>query len=189
MVEGEAILSPAVKEGPNLTLSWTSQLPLITQQEVVNILHQSGVKWEAGTQRADKTITLTAIHGLATFGHAGDTSGIALPDESYPKGACANWLGPCPLPIIKCTDGGICGDTGRVHGRLEKRPMWIIDYGNMLIESGGSPLGQPSTANHIVYWDRESLYHVLVLQRSIKRPSRTEVWLTGCGPSHCETSV
>lgn len=152
---GDLILYPAlqaVNPGGNtmLTMRVTDKAPLITQQEAQQVALDTGYAYAVDNMYGGRKLTLTSVYGLLTYGQPGDTSGLHGGDGKSPlTGSCAGWLGPCNFPIQTCQVGR-CQDTGRTIGRIEDRPYWLLDYGNVLWERQGCPGCPKQTFNHVV---------------------------------------
>lgn len=71
--------------------------------------------------------TVTATFGLATFGW------FDSPTQS--------WIGIQNVPM----------PSGETLSRIENRPMWIVDYGDMAVDGAGCPECAPASFNHLVY--------------------------------------
>lgn len=139
---GNVISTPAIQSGPSVTFRALTTAPGISQHDAQQAIDNRGVPGAFGGAVNGKQVTATAIHGVATFGHPGTRSAA---NGSPLSGGCVNWFGPCNLPVEQCVKGVGCSRTSAVIPRLENRPMWIIDLGN--IEFRGSH----STFNHAVY--------------------------------------
>jgi len=141
---GPMITSPALPTWTNVTLRQTTLPPAISQQGAMQVVADRGVAWGLGGQVDGKTVTVTAVHGLGTIGHPGDTASLHLPQGGQVAAECVNWLGPCHFPTQQCAKG-VCAAAGPIIGRVENRPLWILDYGNTTFVTSHSVL------NHSVY--------------------------------------
>ncbi|MBN9392593.1 MAG: hypothetical protein J0I20_31450 [Chloroflexi bacterium] len=139
----------AVQANKMLKIVATDEPPVLSETEAFQVVQNAGIPWAFGGFYKDRRVSVSPIYGLATLGFAGDTSNIYTSKGTHPTGACANWIGPCNFPILKCNLGK-CLDTGRVIERFENRPVWIIDYGNILWQNGGTGSVAPAS-NHAVY--------------------------------------
>jgi len=83
--------------------------------------------WGLGGQFQGKTVTVAAWYGLGTVGHPGD--------------AGKPWLGRRNIPL----------KDGTLLDHIQHRPMWIIDYGNMVAYGAGAPKKPAPVYNHTVY--------------------------------------
>ena len=136
----------------NLSLRFTKAAPLITQQEAMQVVRDSGVVWGLGGDFQDKPVTVRALYGQLTLGRPEDTLGLDTGDNQQALSSeCAGWVGPCNVPVKRCIEDN-CQNTGKVINRIENRPYWIIDYGNTIISHSGCPtcLAQ-APYNHTVY--------------------------------------
>ncbi len=121
---GEVIPMPFDNKPVNVTLRRLAEAPLISLQEARLAVHNLGISWATGGQVNGRTVKLTAAYGLADLGGPG------------PNGA---WYGPRNVPIRNCDDKGNCTSTGVVLDHIEKRPVWVLDYGNTVMEVSGPP--------------------------------------------------
>lgn len=142
---GTSVSIAALQNGPNLTFVSTLDTPTIALPDALALIDTKGIPFALGGQYAGKTVAINATHGRATFGFAADTSKVKAPRGGQFTGGCAGWLGTCNIPVQQCVKGQGCTLTGQVIPRLENRPMWIIDYGNIVFPTSGRP------ANHAVY--------------------------------------
>ena len=109
------------------TLLRTSAPPLISRQEALHLIHNGGAPWALGGQYEGETVTIRAEYGLVTLGRPGEHG--------------RDWLGDRNIPL----------PTGEVLDHIERRPMWIVDYGNVIAYGSGCPRCPPPIFNHIVY--------------------------------------
>jgi len=121
---------------PDMTFISTADTPLISSLDAQNVITDGGVPLVVSGQLGGRSMTITAIHGLATFG---------IPDGKPDSGGCIGWIGPCNYPVFHCVKGQGCTPTGMTIPRLENRPMWIIDV------AGASFVGSGASFNHTVY--------------------------------------
>jgi len=139
---GDLITSPAIQNGPRLTLRRPDTPSAITQQEALDAIAATGVDWPVTGLFAGEKVTVAAVYGLGTLGN----SGPHLTANGQPSaGGCMDWFGPCNIPVQKCVRGAGCTATGAVIGHVDNRPLWIIDVGNVAF------YGSHTTANHAVY--------------------------------------
>lgn len=123
---GEVITLPASRAG-ELTLVDTGATPLISQEQAMQAVADLGVPWGLGGRWQGKPVTVSAAHGLATFGRPGENG--------------KPWVG----------DRNILLPNGKRLDHIEDRPMWIIDYGNTIGYGGGCPECPPAIFDHTVY--------------------------------------
>ncbi len=113
-IVGQAINLPS-GYSPGLNLIYSSAPPLITPQEALRIVYNTGVPVGVDAVYNGKTVPISAIHGIATFGKA------------FPDGT-QRWMGPQNIAVKTCDDSRKCVLTGEVLKSIENRPMWILDY-------------------------------------------------------------
>lgn len=103
---GEVIALPSSESG-ELTLVRTDKLATFSEQEAMQIVHDSGVPFGLGGEWLGRPVTVSAAYGIGTFGRPG---GPGLP-----------WLGDRHIPLK---------GTEVILDHIENRPMWILDYDN-----------------------------------------------------------
>jgi hypothetical protein len=114
-------------EANAVTLVRTDGLPIITQEQAMQVVTDIGVPWGKGGTWEKGPVNVHALYGLATFGGRG-SGGI--------------WQGERNIPL----------PSGEILDHIELRPMWIIDYGNTTFAAGGCPeCPEPPDYNHSVY--------------------------------------
>jgi len=99
----------------------------------MQLVEDLGVPFGLGGDYLGKPVTVTAAYGLGTFGHWDPVAGA--------------WIGDLHIPL-KGTD--------IVLDHIEHRPMWILDYGNVVA------YGSQTTFNHAVYAVDEETRTVLL---------------------------
>ncbi|HUZ02869.1 MAG TPA: hypothetical protein VMU89_21215 [Thermomicrobiaceae bacterium] len=129
---GGVIALPASQSG-DLTLVRTTRSPTFSQQAAMQLVEDLGVPFGLGGDYLGKPVTVTAAYGLGTFGHWDPVAGA--------------WIGDLHIPL-KGTD--------IVLDHIEHRPMWILDYGNVVA------YGSQTTFNHAVYAVDEETRTVLL---------------------------
>jgi hypothetical protein len=119
----DVIAHPASNNGRRFTLHRAPTPPTFSEQEAIQIARSNS----GAPQELGNQVT--AVFGLATFGRPG---GPGLP-----------WLGSRNVRL----------PNGQVLDHIEKRPMWIVDFGNVDGDSGvsRSPTSTAPRHNHIVY--------------------------------------
>lgn len=151
---GLTVISPTVAIGVQIPTPLKRQMaiyvfrtadrPLITLQQARTAVYNNGMDWALGGTHEGKTVTLTAVYGLVTLG--GPNTG----------GNKQGWLGPQNFDLPTCSSDGKCSSTGVILSHIEKRPMWVLDYGNTDFPAAGqacltTPCPTPQIFNHSVY--------------------------------------
>ncbi len=134
----------------SLSMRVTDAAPVITQQEAQQIALDAGYPFAMGGVYEDREVTVNAVYGLLTHGQPADTSGLRMGDGVSPvAGPCKGWIGPCDWPVHTCR-AGVCQDTGKRIGRIQNRPYWLLDYGNIISERQACSGCPKQTFNHVV---------------------------------------
>ena len=88
----------------------------------MQVVKSFGVPFGLGGEYEGQAVNVTAAYGIGTFGHSG--------------GPGQPWIGDRNVPLK---------GTNTVLDHIENRPMWILDYGNVIA------YGTQATFNHAVY--------------------------------------
>ena len=151
---GLTVISPTVAVGELIPVpfSWRVPIsvyraadpPLISLEKARTVVMNNGMDWAFGGFLNGKRVTLTAVYGLVTLG--GPNTG----------GNKQGWLGPQNIPLSTCDTHGTCVPNGTVLPYVEKRPMWVLDYGNTDFPALGpacmtTPCPTPTIFTHSVY--------------------------------------
>jgi hypothetical protein len=113
---------PAASASGELTLTPDPNAPVFSQQEAMQVVSNFGIPFALGGAYQGQVVSLAASYGIGTFGH--------------PGGPGQPWIGDVNIPLK---------GTSTVLDHIENRPMWILDYGNIVA------YGSQATFNHAVY--------------------------------------
>lgn len=130
----------------------TPDLPLISEQDAMKAIHNLGINFAYGGQFNGKTVTVWAAFGLGTLGEPGKNG--------------QGWVGEQHFPVRTCESSGKCTETGQFLDRIDHRPMWVIDYGNLDIPVGAPPPWNPNPPplTNSVYFVDAQMKSVLITE-------------------------
>ena len=145
----QPVIHPSISADSSLIFKKSSLVSQLSQAVVLKEMRAQGVVWAGTTEYAGKQITSSSAFGLATFGRAADASSVSNADAS-----CAGWIGLCNVPEQICKDG-LCTFTGKTITRLVDRPMWLVDFRNVTLQTSGggcvAPCIPSTKVQHMVY--------------------------------------
>lgn len=120
---GQQIAVPGAA-ADSLTLMQAAQPATMSEADALQAVANFGIPWAHGGEYDGQTVAMQAYYGLATFGKPG------------PNGT---WIGPVHQSL----------PNGAVLDHIANRPMWIINYGNIVttIHNAGGTI----VTNHAVY--------------------------------------
>jgi hypothetical protein len=122
----EASPPPLALSIAGLNLSAVSSEPVFVLSDALAAVATLSPPWRLDTGPDGRPSTLTAAHGLATFGWLGSDGG---------------WRGLRRVPL----------PDGTILDHIDGRPMWILDFGNVHADPGGNPTTPIPTPNHAVF--------------------------------------
>lgn len=147
-VEELVPLPTELKDVSNLIMRRAGKASLLSENDALQAVSNMGVPFVKGGQYLGKTVTIKSYYGLVTIGSPNS------------KG---EWVGgPVNIPLQTCSASNQCTPTGKVLDRIENRPMWLLDYGNVAFKTSGIA-GPPYHHNHSAYLVDEETKKVLLV--------------------------
>jgi hypothetical protein len=132
----------------NLIMRRASKASILSENDALQAVSNMGVPFAKGGQYFGKTVTIKSYYGLVTKGS---------------RNSKGEWVGgPINIQLQTCSSSNQCTPTGKVLDRIENRPMWVVDYGNVAFRTSGIG-GTPYSHNHAAYLIDEETKEVLLV--------------------------